>query len=119
MGCSQLTFDDLLLNPSVESNDEYRLSRQAERIVRLFVKARHGGRMVSNTELMEVARQYQARLFEVRRFLTAYGFCIDLVRREANGLNYYCMVPIDESTFYRDHQDTFRRNINQVNQSTL
>lgn len=103
---AQLTFDDLLLNPSVQPQDEGRLNRQAEAILRLFLHARRDNRLVTNTELMAIGRQYQARLYEVRRFLVPQGFCIDLIKRDGDGLCYYSMIPIDESTFYLAHRDT-------------
>jgi hypothetical protein len=104
---TQFTFDDLFLNSSIESKDEIRLSGQAERILRLFIVARRDNRLVSNTALMAIGRQYQARLFEVRRFLVKHGFCIDLVKRNGNGVNYYSMVSVDKSTFYQQHSYSF------------
>ncbi len=105
---TQLTFDDLiLLNPSVEPEDETRLSGQAQRILQLFVTARRDSRLVANVELISIAAQYNARLFEVRRFLVKHGFCIDLLRRDRGGICWYGMVPIDESTFYQQHCYSF------------
>ena len=102
---SQLCFGDLLLNPSVPEQDEARLSRQAEAILQLFVRARQQGRLVANTHMMEIACQYSARLWEIRRYLVPNGFCIDLLKRGDNGLNWYAMVPLRESTFYKTHPE--------------
>jgi hypothetical protein len=102
---TQLSFADLLLNPSVRPEDEQRLSRQAGRILRLFVRARQQGRLIATTDLIAVAGQYQARLYEVRRYLVPRGFCIDLTRRGKDGLNYYKMLPLCESTFYKQHPE--------------
>jgi len=101
----QLVFADLLLNPSVPAEDEQRLTRQAEKILQIFVRARQQGRLVANTELVSLACQYSARLWEIRRYLVPHGFCVDLVRRGDNGLNWYSMVPLAESTFYKNHPE--------------
>jgi len=100
----QLVFEDLLLNPSVLPEDEHRLSRQAEAILRLFIEARQRDELVANTAVMRLAGQYQARIYECRRFLVSHGFCIDLVKHDKGGLNWYGMVPLGESTFYSKHK---------------
>ena len=102
---SQLCFEDLLLNPSVHSEDEGRLSRQAKGILGLFIRARQEGQLVANTDMMEIACQYSARLWEIRRYLVPHGFCVDLVRRGSTGLNWYSMIPLAESTFYKTHPE--------------
>jgi len=101
----QLCFDDLLLNPSVQAEDEQRLTQQAKKILQIFVRARQEGRLVANTQLMSLACQYSARLWEIRRYLVPNGFCIDLVRRGEGGINYYSMLPLSESLFYKNHPE--------------
>jgi hypothetical protein len=102
----QLTFE-ILLNPSVEVEDERRLSRQAREMYLLFVARYRIGLVVSTSDLREIAAQYNARLYEVRRALVARGLCIDLVRKGMGGQNYYAIVALAESTFYKKHKDKF------------
>lgn len=97
----QLTFE-ILVNPSVGAAEEPRLSKQNRAIFRLF----SGGRSVSNVQLAQVARQYNARLWELRRALVRTGFCIDLISKTRRGLCFYKLVPVEQSSFYRDHRDT-------------
>jgi len=97
----QMTLD-ILLNPSVEEIDENRLLEHARRMFGLF-KAMHKMALpVSTLDLMEFGKaQYNARLYELRRALIKQGWCIDKVRRGDNGVNYYELVPNEESTFYK------------------
>jgi len=97
----QLGFE-ILLNASVATADELRLSKQARAMFRLFSE----GRSVSNTQLAQIARQYGARLFEIRRALVGVGMCIDLVNRGRNGVCFYRLRALEESSFYHAHQDT-------------
>ena len=101
----QLNFADLLVNSTVPPDDELRLSRQAEKMLQLFVLAYRVGRDVSNGELREIGQQHNARLFEVRRYLVSRGFCIDLIRRGPGGVNFYRLLPIEKSDFYRKHRE--------------
>jgi hypothetical protein len=99
-----MTFE-LLLNPSVEAGDEQRLSAQARRILTLF-RTRHGlGLEVSTIDLQHIGLQYNARLYEVRRFLIRRGECIDLIRNGEGGVNYYKIVPLEKSEFYKNNKD--------------
>ncbi len=97
----QLDFE-ILLNPSVVTADELRLSRQGRGMLKLF----EGGRSVSNVQLSQIGRQYGARLWELRRALVPLGWCIDLVSKTRDGVCFYRLVPVEQSSFYRDHQAT-------------
>ena len=101
----QLRFADLLLNPSVVPEDEDRLCAQAQAVLNLFAQARRLGTDVSTAQLAEIGCQYNARLYECRRYLVRKGFCIDLVRRGDHGVNFYRMVPIEKSEFHRKHRE--------------
>ena len=91
---------EVLLNPSVPAEDELRLSAQAMKMWKLFRAWDKVGLLVSTADLMEIADQYQARLFELRRALINIGLCIDLVRKGKGGINYYALVNLENSTFY-------------------
>jgi len=100
----QLNFQ-ILLNPSVPESDELRLSRQGYRIYKIFADAHRSNRLVANTELVQVGLGYGGRIFELRRALIPLGWCVDLIRKGGNGLNYYAMIRLAESEFYRSHKD--------------
>lgn len=102
----QMTTAEILLNPSVETADEKRLSRQCREILSLFrYKNFRLYLPVTTTDLMEIAGQYQARLGEVRRWLIKYeNCCIDLIEKGKGGVNYYRIVPLDESEFYKQRK---------------
>lgn len=73
----QLDFE-ILLNPSVEVEDEQRLEGQAEEIRNLFFARRAMGLLVSTCDMRDIASQYQARLYELRRWLVQHQqSCID------------------------------------------
>ena len=97
---SQLTFD-ILLNPSVRAEDEKRLSRQARKILSLLQERSEQGLTVETTELNAMARQYNARLFEVRLHLARFGLFVDKVGTDKHrpGVNHYQIVPFEKSTF--------------------
>jgi len=97
----QLGFE-ILLNPSVATADEVRLSRQARAMYRLFAE----GRVVSTTELARIGRQYGARLWELRRALIPLGWCIDMVSRLRSGVCFYKLVRVEESSFYEEHRES-------------
>jgi hypothetical protein len=99
----QLSFE-VLVNPSVPSGDEIRLSRQAHRLYRLFVASHGTGLFVSNVQMAQVGLLYQSRLYELRRALIPYGWCIDLVQKTKSGVNYYSLIRLAESRFYAEHQ---------------
>ncbi len=87
----QLTFDDLVTNPTVLEQDSLRLSHQAWMIYKMLLK-----RPVANTELREVALQYNARILEIRRALEPLGLTVKIVQREEGGLNFYQVRRINE-----------------------
>lgn len=97
----QMTFE-ILLNPSVVEIDEERLSRQAREIWSLFkYKQYRLGLKITTGDLAAIARQYNARLNEIRHALAPIGLMIDEIRGQA-GNNTYEIVPIEESTFWQD-----------------
>jgi hypothetical protein len=98
----QLNFE-ILLNPSVVTADELRLSRQGRRMYALF----SGGGLVSNTELARLARQYGARLYELRRVLIPLGWCIDAISKTRGGVVFYKLVRLEQSDFYNQRRYTF------------
>ena len=103
---NQLTFKELLLNPSVEAEDEKRLLTQAQRILQLFRARQRVGLAVSTLDMKEIGLQYNARLSEVRRFLVkAERMCIDRVYSRPGGVHYYRMLPCERSSFYREHKE--------------
>ena len=100
----QMMLNEVLLNPSVKVEDELRLSQQAMKMWKLFKVRDKIGLPVSTADLMEIGDQYQARLFELRRQLINIGLCIDLVKKGEGGINYYALVSLENSTFYRDRK---------------
>lgn len=90
------------LNPSVEEADELRLLKHCRSLWNLFwSRCRTGILVVSTIDLMDYGKgQYQARLSELRRAMIPLGYCVDLVKRGRGGVNYYAIVPIENSTFY-------------------
>jgi len=102
----QLTFD-LLLNPSVTEAEEGRLCAQGRAMLGLFRSRDYMGLTVSTIDLAEIGCQYNARLWEVRRFLIPQGLCIDLIAKDpvAAGVNHYKIVTLSKSTYYAQHRD--------------
>ena len=86
----QLTFAEILLNTSVGTAEEMRLSHQAYEIYKLFFKFER----VSNLQMQEIAMQYNARVFEIRDALARErtGKTIRLVDKEKAGLNWYSLL---------------------------
>jgi hypothetical protein len=94
------------LNPTVQPEDEERLSAQAERLLALFQQRRREGLTVHTGEMRDIACQYNARLYEIRRRLVKEGLCVDLVKRiPGTGINHYRIVPLAESKFYAAHRE--------------
>ena len=87
-----LTDLEILNNPSVNAQDEIRLSNQAYAILRLLQKG-----PVTTSQLAEVACQYNARIFEVRQALRPLGLDVKLTQRNPNGNNVYEIVTTDEN----------------------
>ena len=90
----QMTFE-VLLNPSVKERDGLRLSRQARRIYALLQRG-----PVKTSELVAIACQYSARIFEIRKALAPLGLMIDEVTGEG-GQNKYRIVELAQSTFWK------------------
>lgn len=100
----QMTLDEIPLNPSVKAEDEKRLSHQAREILSLFRYKLRLDLPVSTIELIGICGQYQARLWEVRRFLLKHcNQCIDRIRGE-KGCYYYKIMPKELSTFYAERK---------------
>ena len=96
----QMTLD-ILLNPSVAEIDEERLSRQARDIYSLFkYKQFRLGLKVTTGDLADIARQYNARVNEIRHALVKVGEMIDEIPGQG-GTNYYEVVPLEKSTFWK------------------
>lgn len=107
------------LNPSVKAHDEARLHKHLVGLKNLFEARERMGVLVSNIDIVECAKnQYQARLFELRRwFIKNRGKCVDRLKtaelkdfgmsdfqiHEARrrGIYYYRLVPLAQSTFYQ------------------
>ena len=87
----QLMLNEILVNPSVEPEDELRLSRQAMRIYKMF---RFFGK-VSNVMMADVAKQYNARIYEIRKALEPFGRTVKLVEKHPNGLNFYKIANLE------------------------
>ena len=98
----QLGFIDL--NASVRKDDESRLSRQAHQVLEVFRANHRRGQPVSTLDLMKISAQYNSRVYEVRHFLIPLGWCIDCVKRTKSGVNYYRVVALAKSKFYRLHK---------------
>ncbi len=94
----------LMLNPSVQPGDERRLTRLSREMLKLFREAYRKGQHVSTSQLVEVSAQYQSRIWELRRWLVPMGWCIDLTKRGKSGENWYAVVRLDKSTFYKAHR---------------
>ncbi len=96
---------ELMLNPSVARGDEKRLTNLSRQMLRLFREAYRKGQTVSTSQLVQISAQYNSRVWEIRRWLVPQGFCIDLVKRGKGGENFYSVVRIDESVFYKAHKE--------------
>ena len=96
----QMNFNELLLNSSVQDEDSTRLSRQAEKIWRLFCPGDPGHYVkVTTLELAKVALQYGSRLNELRQYLMGFGLTIDCRERESNGNHKYIVTEFAGSRY--------------------
>jgi len=109
MPAGQLTFE-VLLNPSVPQDRQLELEGQVQQIYALFIRAWKTGTKVCNLDMRDIAPQYQARLYEIRRALVPHGYCIDLTERQG-GLCWYEIVRLDESTFYAKKKHELRKRL--------
>ena len=95
----QLTFDDIDLNPSVETADENRLSAQAREIYHILILENQQTRKlnrISTSELSSMACQYNARIWEIRRHLEKRGFTVVCEKGEG-GENWYQIITIEKA----------------------
>ena len=84
----QMYLHELLLNPSVKAEDEVRLGKQAAMIFRILTE-----RKLSTGELSVLAPQYNARIWEIRRYLEQFGQTVKMTPGD-NGNNLYEIVDI-------------------------
>ena len=92
----QLTLD-ILLNPSVKSQDEIRLSKQAQKIYKLLLRGE-----VFTSQMAVIACQYNARLSEIRIALLPFNKTVDLIFEDPTGNNAYKIVQFEGSK-YQEH----------------
>jgi len=85
----QMTLDEIESNVSVDPADELRLTEQAKKIYHKLLQGK-----VSNNELSEIALQYNARLYEIRRALWPHRKTVKLVEKNGTGLNFYAIVEV-------------------------
>ena len=86
---------EILLNPSVKDVDVERLSKQSIAIFNCFKRG-----PVKTSLAASIARQYNARINELRHALVKVGLMIDKQEGEG-GENTYVIVPLDVSTFWQ------------------
>lgn len=91
----------LLLNPSVETADETRLSKQAICVWGLFSNGTGRYRPVWTQELRAAAAQYSARLWEIRNWLKDFGLTIDCVERDSYGNHKFIVTELAGSNYER------------------
>ena len=105
MAVEQLTFSSLkarqpvsaaavVVNPSVARADQKRLKHQADVIL-----DRLKAGPVWTSELVSIARQYNARIKEVREMLAERGMTVDCTFRGKDGNNRYELRPIAGSKY--------------------
>jgi hypothetical protein len=99
----QMSFE-ILLNPMVPDEDALRLTRQGNKMYRLFAGRFRTGCKVSTMDLREICCMYQTRLHELRRALIKMGWCIDLIKKGPGGNNWYSLVRLGDSTFYAERK---------------
>ena len=89
----QMTFTELSLNSSVLEKDAKRLSRQTRQI---FDRMNNRNLPpISTGELSDIAKQYNARIYEIREMLRPHGFKIECIKAEG-GNNHYRIVKLKE-----------------------
>ena len=91
---SQMTFSQLRLNPSVPKAQRLRLSKQAKAVYNRLV----AGPIWTN-ELITIAKQYNARINEIRKCLMEFGLTVDMVESRPDGNNRYKIVPLHGSKY--------------------
>lgn len=91
----QMMLCEIPLNPSVKEKDELRLSGQALEIYGLL-----GLGPVRTSEAAAIAKQYNARINEIRHALVRKGLMVDEIEGEG-GENKYEIVDLETSTFWK------------------
>ena len=92
----QMLLDEILVNPSVPPEDELRLSKQAMKIYEKLRGRKLYGGWVNTDEMAEIARQYGARLNEIRRALIPLGLIVGPPEKRDN-LNWYTIILLDDA----------------------
>ena len=90
-------------NASVPKADEKRIKPQAKDILNRLRKG-----TVSTKELVSVARQYNARLNEIRKHLARIGMTVDCMEGKA-GNNHYRIVPLHGSKYQKKLMERQKR----------
>lgn len=91
----QMMLSEIPLNPSVEEKDELRLKNQAMEIYGLLQLG-----PITTSEAAAIAKQYNARINEIRHALVHKGLMIDEIEGEG-GENKYEIVNLETSTFWK------------------
>lgn len=82
----QMTIAEIFLNPSVPAEDEIRLSKQAHAIYKMLLSGK-----VSTSDMAQVARQYNARIWEIRQYVEQFGQIVKMTKGDG-GNNLYEIV---------------------------
>jgi hypothetical protein len=95
----QMQLSEILLNPSIKEKDELRLSNQAKKIYDLLKLG-----PVTTSEAAAIAKQYNARINEIRHILAPLGLMIDELEGQG-GENSYLIVELERSTFWKEKKE--------------
>lgn len=92
----RLPLFDGLVNPSVAPDDEDRISDQAQRV---YARLKHGP--ATNIELHNIALQYNARIYEIRRFFTEHapGWEVHIISKRTDGVNVFAIITPDGKVY--------------------
>ena len=90
MSQHQMMINELLLNSSVKEPDEIRLNNQAKKILDLLKNGR-----VSTSDLIQIACQYNARIYEIRQYLQQFNQTVKMTP-QTGGNNLYEIVDLKE-----------------------
>jgi len=93
---TQLTFENLKHNVSVPRADRRRLGRQAMAIYSILKAG-----PVWTEQLGIIAKQYNARIKEIRDWLREFGMTVDCTYRGDDGNNRYELRPFHGSNYQR------------------
>ncbi|GAH43380.1 unnamed protein product, partial [marine sediment metagenome] len=92
----QMQLSEIPLNPSVKKKDELRLSRQAKEIYDLLQLG-----PVTTDEASAIAKQYNARINEIRHALLELGLTVD--EKDGQGGNNKYEIVKFEGSCYQTH----------------